>query len=146
MTAHGKGKWNQFIASLKAQPGQRVHAGTDLPYSVITRLRAAGVSYESTVSESRKDTGKGYDLYDITAWWPNPTTEIDFVLDRLTAARSTYESLKIERTHLDSEIYELTKTRKALMRKRSELGRKQVTAMKTIDHERALLRKLEQEL
>ena len=146
MTAHGKGKWNLFIASLKAQPGQRVHAGTDLPYSVITRLRAAGVSYEATVSESRKDTGKGYDLYDITAWWPDPTTEIDFVLDRLTAARSTYESLKIERTRIDAEIDDLTKTRKALMKKRSELGRKQVTAMKTIDHERALLRKLEQEL
>ena len=146
MTAHGRGKWNQFIASLKAQPGHRVHAGTDLPYSVITRLRAAGVSYEATVSESRKDTGKGYDLYDITAWWPDPTTEIDFVLDRLNVARSTYESLKIERARIDAEIAELTKTRTALMRKRSELGRKQVTAMKTIDHERALLRKLEQEL
>ena len=146
MTAHGKGKWDQFIASLKAQPGQRVHAGTNLPYSVITRLRAAGVSYESTVSESRKDTGKGYDLYDITAWWPDPTTEIDFVLDRLNVARSHYESLKIERARIDAEIDDLTKTRKALMRKRSELGRKQITAMKTIDYERALLRKLEQEL
>ena len=146
MTAHGKGKWNLFIASLKARPGHRVHAGTDLPYSVITRLRAAGVSYESTVSESRKDTGKGYDLYDITAWWPQPATEIDYVLDRLTAARSTYESLKIERARIDAEIDYLTKTRKVLMKQRSELGRKQVTAMKTIDHERALLRKLEQEL
>ena len=146
MTAHGKGKWNQFIASLKAQPGQRVHAGTNLPYSVITRLRAAGVSYEVTVSESRKDTGKGYDLYDITAWWPDPTTEIDFVLDRLNVARSTYESLKIERAQLDRDINDLMRQRQSLMRKRSELGRKQVTAMKTIDHERALLRKLEQEL
>ena len=146
MTAHGKGKWNQFIASLKAQPGQRVHAGTDLPYSVIQKLRTAGVSYEATVSESRKDTGKGYDLYDVTAWRPQPETEIDYVLDRLTAARSTYESLKIARARIDAEIDGLTKTRKALMKERSELGRKQITAMKTIDYERALLRKLEQEL
>ena len=146
MTAHGKGKWNQFIASLKARPGHRVHAGTDLTYSVIQKLRTAGARYEATVSESRKDTGKGYDLYDITAWWPHPETEIDYVLDRLAAARSTYESLKIERARIDAEIDDLTKTRTALTKKRSELGRKQVTAMKTIDYERALLRKLEQEL
>lgn len=111
MVNHKLGKWQQVAADLRAAPDLKKVVAKGVGPHVPAALRAEGLMVETTIVKPRAERGGLYDLYDVTAWFPSPSSTIGLLQAQIPDLQNELISYERDRQAADKEVKDLGRLR-----------------------------------